>query len=293
MDGDALLDVVGRIGVVAAVVVAGFYLGQWIEPALSRAFSRGGTRFRGKVEAQLLVWILYAVAISLALAWAIPEFEFSELVTGFGFISVAVGFAFRDVLENTLSGLLLLYRQPFEIGDQVEFEDMEGTVEGINVRTTQIRTYDGQLIHVPNRTLYQGNITVQTDREKRRIEVVVGVAYSENLPDATTAMLEAVASVPEVRDVPPPEAFALEFGTSTINIQVRCWGPAPQGEFLRATDLVVKAVKGRLDEVGIEMPAHLVALQGTDSFRAALHDRGVTPGGALDPLDSNGATGQR
>lgn len=91
----------------------------------------------------------------MATAVTFPSVKPVDLLAGLGFFSVAVGFAFQDILENTLAGVLLLFRQPFRSGDQIEVKEQSGTVEAITIRETQIRTFDGQLVLVPNRAVYK------------------------------------------------------------------------------------------------------------------------------------------
>lgn len=107
---------------------------------------------------------------------------------------MAVGFAFQDILENTLAGVLLLFRQPFRSGDQIEVKEQSGTVEAITIRETQIWTFDGQLNLVPNRDVYKSVIRVQTHHELRRLEFVVGVAYENDPTDAINLIVAALTA---------------------------------------------------------------------------------------------------
>ena len=89
---------------------------------------------------------------------------------GIALVIVAIGFAFQDSLENTLAGVLLLFRQPFRSGDQIEVDERSGTVEAITIRETRIKTFDGQLVLIPNRDVHKSVIRVQTHFELRRLE---------------------------------------------------------------------------------------------------------------------------
>ena len=205
-----------------------------------------------------------------------------DLLAGLGFFSLAVGFAFKDILENTLSGVLMLFRQPFASGDQIEVQGYAGTVQAITIRETRIKTYDGQLILIPNSDVYKNVIRVQTHFPQRRLEFVVGIAYENDATEACRVVEAALGDVEAVADRPAPEAWITQLGVSTVDIEVRFWAPPEQHEARQVLHRAIVAVKEALDRAGVEMPADIVVLQATPSFRAALQgDLEVTPGGAV------------
>ncbi|MFP3354118.1 mechanosensitive ion channel, partial [Pseudoalteromonas sp. SIMBA_153] len=95
----------------------------------------------------------------------------AKLIGALGIGSVAIGFAFKDIFQNLLSGILLLISEPFRIGDQIVSGDYEGTVEDIKIRATTIRTYDGRQVVIPNSDLYTSALTVNTAYKQRRLQV--------------------------------------------------------------------------------------------------------------------------
>jgi small-conductance mechanosensitive channel len=227
-------------------------------------------------------WIFFGVAVLSATAAAFPSVKPVDLLAGLGFFSVAVGFAFQDILENTLSGVLLLFRQPFRSGDQIQVQDQTGTVEAITIRETRIRTYDGQLVLIPNRDVYKSVIRVQNHFDQRRLSFTMGIAYENDPREACQVVVGALARVEGVADDPPPEALVAELGVSTVDIEARFWCSPRQHESRQVLDEAITAVKAALDDAGIEMPADIVALQATPSFKAALQgDPDVTPGGGV------------
>jgi small conductance mechanosensitive channel len=146
-----------------------------------------------------------------------------DLLAGLGFFSVAVGFASQDILENTLSGILLLFRQPFRSGDQITVMERAGTVQGITIRETKIITYDGELVVIPNRDVYKNVINVHTHNPEHRLEFVVGIAYENDPTEAIEVIQEALGRVEHVRSDPPPLAIVRELGVSTVDITVFFW----------------------------------------------------------------------
>ena len=262
-----------RIGVAVGIVVIGWIATRLLRVGLRRLFMRrNGPSFSG-VMSKLVSWVLLGVIVGAALAITFPSVKPVDLLAGLGFFSVAVGFAFQDILENTLSGVLLLFRQPFVAGDQISVDGNEGTVEAITIRETQIRQYDGQLLVVPNRDVYKNAIRVQTSRSDRRVEFTIGVDYDEHLDEVKEIIEDALRSVEEIRIEPAPTALVSELNTSTVDFVARFWVDSTQADAVVGLDAAIRCVKARLVAEGIEMPSSIVMLDAHDGFRRAMHDR--------------------
>ncbi len=171
-----------------------------------------------------------------------------------GIGSVAIGFAFKDILQNWLSGLLILYRQPFRRGDQIKSGEFEGTVEHIEARATLIRTYDGQRVVIPNADIYTRAVTVRTAFNYRRSEYDVGVGYGDDVGEACRVILDAMRQVEGVERDPAPEAIPWALDASTVNIKVRWWSKPQRAEVVHAQGRVIAAVKDALAAAGIDLP---------------------------------------
>ena len=262
-----------RIGIALAVVLAGWGLSRLVRAVLHIVLRRRQTPSFALVMSKIGGWIVLAVATLGAIAVTFPSVKPVDLLAGLGFFSVAVGFAFQDILENTLAGVLLLFRQPFRSGDQIEVKDHSGTVQAITIRETRIRTFDGQLVLVPNRDVYKSVIRVQTHFELRRMEFMVGVAYENDAVEAARVIVEALGTVEGISPEPAPEALLSELSMSTVDLQVWFWTDPTQHESLTTLSRAIAVTKAHLDAAGIEMPAEIVVLQGTPSLRAALERR--------------------
>ncbi|TDT15292.1 small-conductance mechanosensitive channel [Ilumatobacter fluminis] len=279
---ESTLDFVPRIGVAAVIVAAGWAASRGLRWLLHRYLRRRQTPSFATVMSKIGGWIFLTVVVLIAMAITFPSVRPVDLLAGLGFFSIAVGFAFQDILENTLSGMLLLFRQPFRSGDQIEVMGQSGTVEGITIRETRIIRYDGELVVIPNRDVYKNEIVVHTYRDDHRQEFVVGIAYENDAEEATTAIIAALRSVDGVRLDPPPMALVENLNVSTVDIVAMFWTSARRFDSLLVKDAAIKAVKRRLDDAGIEMPADIVALQATPSFKAALQNEAdVTPAGSI------------
>lgn len=279
---EGFLDALPRLGVAVVVVAIGWILARGVRYAMLRTLRRNRTPSFARVMSKLTGWLILAVAVLAAIAATFPSVKPVDLLAGLGFFSVAVGFAFQDILENTLAGVLLLFRQPFRSGDQIEVQEHTGTVESITIRETRIKTFDGQLVLIPNRDVYKSVIRVQTHYDRRRLEFIVGIAYENDTTLACDTIEAALRSVDGVIPEPPPEALVGELGASTVDIHARFWAGPRQREGLAVLHRAIQDVKQHLEAAGVEMPADIVVLQAAPSFKAALHgDEGVTPGGGL------------
>lgn len=198
---------------------------------------------------------LWLAGLLLALTIVFPSITPGRALTTLGLGSVAIGFAFKDTLENFLAGILILLREPFTIGDHVDCEGAEGQVEQITIRDTHIRQTDGQLVVVPNAMLFHNPVTVRTDQEFRRARIVCGVAYGEDVDAARKVIEDAVREVDMVRnDVRDIQVFAMAFGASSIDFEITWWTGSAPVDIRASRDQVVAAVKGALDAAGIEIP---------------------------------------
>jgi small-conductance mechanosensitive channel len=209
----------------------------------------------GLVLRRLSQGIIILVGLFVALSIVIPSFKAGDLVQLLGISGVAIGFAFRDILQNFLAGILILLTEPFRINDQIVFKNFEGTVENIQTRATTIKTYDGRRIVIPNSELFTNSITVNTAFDKRRLEYDVGIGYGDDIDRAKQLILEAIASVDGVLTDPPPDALVVALAESTVNIRTRWWiQPPRRADALDTQDKVLTAIKKKLTSNGIDLP---------------------------------------
>ena len=172
-----------------------------------------------------------------------------------GIGSVAIGFAFKDILQNLLSGMLILLTRPFRIGDQIVSGAHEGTVDDIAVRATTLRTYDNRRVVIPNSELYTNRVTVNTAYPSRRLSVVVGIGYGDDIEQARRIVLDTVADLPGVIGDPAPAVLVTALSDFTVDLEVRFWiSPPARREALEVQDQVLSAIKPALIGAGIDLP---------------------------------------
>lgn len=217
--------------------------------------NRRSARNLGLVLGRLAQGLTILIGLFIALSIVIPTFQVGDLIQLLGISGVAIGFAFRDILQNFLAGILILLTEPFQIDDQIVFKGFEGTVENIETRATTIRTYDGRRIVIPNSELFTNSVTVNTAFDNRRLEYDVGIGYNDDIDRAKQLMLDAMLSVDEVLKDPAPDVLAMELAESTVNIRVRWWvHPPRRADNLISRDKVIIAIKKKLVANGIDLP---------------------------------------
>lgn len=244
--------------VLALIVFALFFFAaRWLKLLVKRLTRRHRqSRNLGMVLGRLVQGVVILVGLFVALSIVIPTFRAGDLVQLLGISGVAIGFAFRDILQNFLAGILILLTEPFRIDDQIVFKDFEGTVENIETRATTIRTYDGRRIVIPNSELFTNSVTVNTAYENRRLEYDVGIGYGDDIEEAKRLMLEAIHSVDGVLQDPAPDVLVMELAESSVNIRARWWiKPPRRADSLDARDKVLTAIKQKVYvENGIDLP---------------------------------------
>ena len=240
---------------VALVVLVIFYgIGVLVRRMFLAWASRRERVNLGEVFGSFLKWLLVLLGVLLALTIVVPTLRPGDLIAGLGVSSVAIGFAFKDILQNWLAGLLLLFRQPFEIGDQIIVEGYEGTVERIETRATYLRTYDGRRVIIPNADVYTNSVLVNTANASRRSQYDVGIGYGDDIEAARRAMLEALRGVSDIERDPAPDVLAWELADFSVVMRARWWTNARRADVVTVRSQVVEAIKGALDAAGIDMP---------------------------------------
>jgi small conductance mechanosensitive channel len=203
--------------------------------------------------------ILFGVLVAAVVIF--PTFSPGNLVTGLGITTVAIGFAFKDILQNLFAGILILWRQPFQIGDQIRTQNFEGTVEEINVRSTYLKTYSGERVVIPNGDIYTQPVLVNTAFNKRRVLFTVGIGYPDSIEEARANIYRTLQETEGVLSDPEPWVYVAELAPSSVNFNVYFWVEPQQAKVLKVSDKVATGIKLALDKAGIDIPyPHTVVL---------------------------------
>ncbi len=216
----------------------------------------------------------------------------TSLLAGAGIIGLALGFAFQDIAANFISGILMSIRRPFTEGDIVKTNDYFGTVVDVNLRSTYLQTFQGQLVVIPNKEVFQSPLINYSKTQRQRIDLRCGVAYGDDLEQAEQVALEAVRSIDyrdQDRDV---DLYYEDFGDSSINFVVRFWIDFhKQTDFLKARSDAIKRIKRAFDENGITIPFPIRTLDfgvvGGEKLSEVLPQHLYAPNGAVSRTASS------
>jgi small conductance mechanosensitive channel len=200
------------------------------------------------------------INLMIALSIVIPSFSGRDLIQILGISSVAIGFAFRDILQNFLAGILILLAEPFRIGEEISVEGLTGVVQEIQTRATLLKTSDGFLVVIPNANIYTQKVTIYNAYDTRRTSAEFGIGLRDDLDEARRLMVEAIRGVNEVLAEPKPSAICVGMGTHSVTVRARWWTDAKRSDDVAVSDRVIPAIKERLFEHGIEIayPTHQV-----------------------------------
>jgi small-conductance mechanosensitive channel len=206
----------------------------------------------GRLTGGATILIGFLVSFSIVA----PSFQAADLIKILGISGVAIGFAFQNILQNFLAGLLLLWTEPFRVGDEIKLDTFEGTVEEIQTRATLIRTYDQRQVVIPNADLFTHAVIVNTALTTRRWEYDLTVSSVQRLTASRSRIIDAVRAVPGVLSEPLPEVLVVNLDTpnsEAIKVRVLWWTRAPrQHQMLASYDRVLTAIAEALSHSGIE-----------------------------------------
>ncbi len=264
----------GGVGVLMAAL--GVLLAVWAMMFVARMMRRITERGLGKIPtisrmlkrfiATTVYWVVFVLGILVVLA--LFGVNVTPLFAVLGGLSFILGFALQETLGNLASGLMIMVLKPFDTGDYIQVGGSSGFVDEMSVVSTKIRTFDNQIIVVPNSKIWGDVITNVSASEERRVDLVFGIAYSDNAAEAIDVLKDLVAQHALCLKTPEPEVFVGELGDNSVNIFCRPWSKSDD-YWTVYWDLTGQA-KERFDEEGISIPfpqrdVHLIPVEGANS----------------------------
>lgn len=196
------------------------------------------------------VWIIGLLVICAIL---FPSVTPANLIAALGLGTVAVGFAFKDILENVLAGIIILWREPFRIGDYIECKGNQGYVEHISIRNTHLRRSDGVRIVAPNVMLFTNPILVMTDMKSRREQITFGIGYNEDIQKTRSTIQKAIEKCKTVDKERAIQIFVKSFDAGNIEFEITWWTQSKPGEIRFSRDEVLSHIKMALDAEKIQI----------------------------------------
>lgn len=253
---DTFIQMLPNIVVAMLVLIVFYVIGKLIRNAVGKLLSkvtmnRTIINLLETVVGVLIVGIGFFIALSvLNLDGAV-----TSLLAGAGIIGLALGFAFQDIASNFISGIILSIRHPFGIGDIIETNDIYGTVQKMNLRNTIIRTPQGQIVYIPNKSVFENVLQNFTSSGERRIDLACGVSYGDDLEKAKEVAIEAVKGINSYNSDRDVEFYYDEFGGSSINFKIRFWvNFRSNPDYWAARSDAIMAITKKFDENDIMIP---------------------------------------
>lgn len=244
-----------------AIFVASIYLAATFGKLVRRVLGlRKAPEGVSHLLAQLTRWTIIIIGTITALQ---RFFDVTAFLAGLGILGFTVGFALQDVMKNFAAGIILLLQQPFHVGEAIGVKEYEGTVLQIDLRTTEMKTFDGRIVILPNADVLANPIINYTRADRRRVDLPVGIPYETDTETARQAVLEAIENVPGIVTEPAAMVGFSSFGDSTLQLSTFFWIDMTKTNPLIAKDEALTRIKMTLENKGIHnsLPAQIVYLQ--------------------------------
>ncbi len=240
-----------KIAGAIAILIIGMWVARLITKGIIKVFNKKEldptlSKFLGSIIKTLLYLVVVIAALNQA------EIETNSLVAIIGAAGLAIGLALQGSLGNFASGVMLIIFRPFKVGDFVEAAGVMGSVDEIGIFTTTLTTPDNKVIYVPNGGITGGNITNFSAKDTRRVDMVFGIGYSDDIDKARSVIKDILDSDPRVLKDPAPQISVAELADSSVNFTVRPW--VNSADYWGVYFDTHEAVKKKFDEMGISIP---------------------------------------
>lgn len=272
------------IGMGLLIIILGVLIGIWIGNFSRRRIANRTkdplmSRFLGKTIRLIIMIIAFMLGLKAAGLGGIA----TGLLTAAGASALVLGFAFKDIGENFIAGVILAFNRPFNIHDTVEIGENFGKIKGLEFRYTKMKTFDGKDVYIPNSDVLTKPVTNFTEDGFFRWNFTIGIAYEDNIEGAKKTVMETLSQDPEVIEDEEHQNFVIEdeLATSTVNLKVFFW--VDTKDFRRAALItkgnVVRKVKEALEDNGYYMPADIqeIKLYRGENFPLSLSDNRKDP----------------
>ncbi|HUT02892.1 MAG TPA: mechanosensitive ion channel domain-containing protein [bacterium] len=249
-------------------------LGWWAAKIVRKIVRR--LMVRGKVDETLIRFVtnlIYVALLAFVIVAALGKLgiQTTSFIAVLGAAGLAVGLALQGSLSNFAAGVLMIIFKPFKVGDFIDAAGKSGIVESIQIFTTKIRTADNKLVVIPNAKITGDSIVNYTAKETRRVDLVIGVSYSDNLDKVKNAIEAVLAADERILKDPAPLVGVLELADSSVNFAVRPW--TKTADYWGVYFDTIKAIKERFDADGISIPfpqrdIHIIGEGGVTAGKA-------------------------
>jgi small-conductance mechanosensitive channel len=252
-----LINIVAQLPYIVAgliVLVVFGLIGKIVKKIFLATSERTKLDLRLRILFSRLIGIaVFFVGFFTALTVVIPNFTFGNLIAGLGFSSFIIGFATKDILNNLFSGILILWQEPFKIGDYVFMDDHEGEVEYIGIRATNLKMFDGERILIPNGHMYSNPLIIRASGAARRMKIQVSIGYQSKIEQSKQKVLEALDNIEGVLKDPGPSIYVTNLGIEGISLTVYFWINPGESSPMELFDEVSTVINRTLRDSGVKL----------------------------------------
>lgn len=243
----------GRLLAALAILLIGYIIAQVTVKIVQGALKRSRVRDNVlliKFTLGAIKWTIMIFVLIMALGQI--GINVTALIAGVGVAGFVIGFALKDVLASFASGVLLIIRQPFKVGNFVQAGGEKGFIEELNVFSTVLRTPDNKVVVLPNSKVWGDTIINYAGYETRRMELKVGISYSSDMDKAIDAVKKVIKKDKRILKEPEPFVGVTELGDSSVNLIIRPW--VKLADYWNVYFDLTKKIKEEFDKSGIEIP---------------------------------------
>lgn len=263
---DNFIEQLPLIGMGLFIIILGVLLGTWIGNfAQTRISKRTKDPLMSKFLGKSIRLLLIIIAVMIGLRAAGLGGIATGLLTAAGASALVLGFAFKDIGENFIAGIILAFNRPFDVNDTVQVGDNFGKIKALEFRYTKIKTFDGRDVYIPNIDVITDPVTNFTEDGFFRWDFVVGIAYENNIQEAKRLIMEVLQSQPDVFEDGDHQNFVIEdeLASSTVNLKVFFWVNTKDYRRIALIEKgnVIRAVKESLEQNGFYLPANIQELK--------------------------------
>ena len=253
---EQLVDMLPNFVLAIIVLVAFVFVGRLIRKLIRKLLERtlNNTSLSSIISKVVYVMVLI-IGSFVSLSLLNLDKTVSSLLAGAGIIGLALGFAFQDIATNFIAGFFMAVKRPFKIGQVIHCEGQSGVIKHIGIRTTEIISFQGQEVIIPNKILFQNPLTNDSENIYKRIDLNVGVSYGEDLERVREIAIEAVKNIPNIQKDKDIDLVYLAFGASSIDFRIMIWVEfKSQLDFLKSQSEAIIAIKKAFDKQDIMIP---------------------------------------
>jgi small-conductance mechanosensitive channel len=255
--GETIAGAVAPILVFVVAFVAVYIVGRSVSTTvLKRVLDARGLDAHARKPLKKITNVVVAF-VAIAVAFGLAEYGnfLQSLATIAAAATLAVGLATQDTISNFVAGVFIFTDRPFRIGDWIEWDGHAGVVEDVSFRVTRVRTFDNELLTVPNNTLTSGVVKNPVAKDTLRLKIPFGISYDDDVEQASKIIVKEAEAAEDILDNPAPSVRLTELGDSAVVLQSRVWIADPsRADLVKTRADYVTSVKRRFDQEGVNFP---------------------------------------